>query len=476
MSSWNPPTYLSKRRMGAKQSIVAAFYTDVPTTPEPAEPCVSDADFIAAYSKDKWSSAPQRILIHSKEVIDDLRQITSVPDSQRTGLLAMVPPFKYLLHHRKDIESKLDELKQAASGREDDPSAPEDKFANEDSRIHWLQCIHDFIQTDLANYIGLELIVQNGDLEEVMFEELYHLFKPGDLVVGVNYGDDQLYQVTSIVGGRMLLSSRLDGPPKPPPGGRELQTRAGTWTTLRVAYSTMAWDGENIGPRDCYYTIPYFTGRKLVTDLDIIPIQFHKDGSALQKKLIARGLKYVQSAGHKRYTGEFVQPHYSLEALSEKPQGPPRLASAGDDSSDDEDEKSSAFEMARGDVYIDYKAFYTSFFSTASRLSAMATIVGEDTEAIDTLSRGFKDTTWNCSDRDVDGLRSARVLNKNRYLTKFWKPSENPEDDEDRLQLLPGQVPAFVFSTRKWGESSKIRRLCTRRMKQLLILKKSGWI
>ncbi|KAK7709560.1 hypothetical protein SLS63_013195 [Diaporthe eres] len=164
-----------------------------------AEDSVSDVDFIDAYSKNKWSLAPQRILIHSKEVMDELRDITSVPDAQRTGVLAMVPPFKYLIHHRTAIKSKLNELKEAVSDAEQFPSVAEDYLTHEHRRIHRLQCIHDFIQKDLANYIGLELRVQNGDIDEVLFEEAYHLFKPGDMVLGVDCGDDQLYQVTSVI-------------------------------------------------------------------------------------------------------------------------------------------------------------------------------------------------------------------------------------------------------------------------------------
>lgn len=452
MSSWNPPAFLAKRLHGEKQSVITAFYTDVPTEVAAAEDSVSDVDFIDAYSKDKWSLAPQRILIHSKEVMDELRGITSVPDAQKTGVLAMVPPFKYLIHHRTAIKSKLDELKQAVSDREQFPSVAEDDLANEHRRIHRLQCIHDFIQTDLANYIGLELRVQNGDLEEVLFEEAYHLFKPGDLVPGVDCGDNQLYQVTSVIGGRVLLSSRSEGSANSQ-NRREAQTilRAGTWTELRVSCVAMGWDGENIGARHSYYTIPYFTGTRLVTDLDVFPIQFHKNGSELRRRLCARGLKYVQCNGHKIYTGASVSPHKSMLAFIERRMLSTRIAGGGDKSVDNEDEKSSPFEMVRGDIYIDYKAFYTDFFNTTPVLGAMTTVaVGEDAEAIDALSYGI---TWNCSDRHIDGLRSSRFLSMNRHLMRFGKPKNNLADDEARLELLPGQVPAFVFSTRKWGES-----------------------
>lgn len=448
MSSWNPPFFLEKRRRGEKQSIVTAFYTDVPTEIATAEQDVSNAEFIAAYSKEKWSLAPQRVLIHSKEVMDELRWITGVPDTQKTGVLAMVPPFKYLIHFRAAIKSKLDELKKAASDRGNGLTFAKDNLTNESQSIRRLQCINDFIQTDLANYIGLELRCENGDLEEVLFEEVYHLFKPGDLVLTDFTGDNQLYQVSSVTGGRMRLSSGSDGSAGPrQPQPRDNPRQAGTYTELRVSSFTMMWDGENIGCRHGWGYINYFTGTKLVTDLPIFPLRFHKDSRELRKRLCARGSKYVQCSGHKRYTGTSVIPHDSIANNAvNRPVSP--TDHVGDDSEDYGDEKSGHFEMVQGDVYIDYRSSFTEFFSTTPSLGLMKSDIGEDAEAIDTLARG---QTWNCSDRHIDGIRTARFFNMNRDLTRFSKPQNDLVDEEARFQLLPGQVPAFVFATRKWG-------------------------
>lgn len=448
MSSWNPPFFLNKRRQGEKQSIVTAFYTDVPTEIATADDDVSNADFIAAYSKDKWSSTPKRVLIHSKEVMDELRWVTGIPDAQNTGVLAMVPPFKYLIHHRTAIKSKLDELKQAASDRENSPTISEDHSTDEYWSIRRLQCISDFIQTDLANYIGLELRCENGDIEEVLFEEVYHLFKPGDLVLTATTGDNQLYQVSSVIGGRMLLSSRSDSladEQKPHNNPR----RAGTWTELEVSFFNTLWDGENIGCNHAYNRIPYFTGTKAITDLLFFPLRFHKDSRELLKRFCARGSKYVQCSGHKRYTGISLIPHHSMMKLTAKRPVIGPSEGGGADSVDHGDENSSPFKMVQGDVYIDYRSFFTGFFSTSPELDQMPSLlVGEDAEAIDTLAPGL---TWNCSDRHIDGFRTSRFLNMNRNLIRFSKPQNDLMDEEARLQLLPGQVPAFVFATRKWG-------------------------
>lgn len=443
MSKWNPEVFLDSQPHRSGQIIASAFYTEVPGKIKAAGDYVSEADFKAAYSKSNRSLGPQRILIHSKEMIHELQQITGAPDTQRTGLLAMVPPFKLLIHHRNDIETKLQGLKQASS-------LATNSLTSEEMKIRRLQCIHDFIKTDLANYIGLDLRIRNGDIDELSFEEIYHLFKPGDLVLATETSDSQVHMVLSVSGGRMLLSSTSEGMPNPHQP-RGAHGRAGTWVDLRLSCLTMAWDGENIGPRHSIYTIPFFTGKMRVTDLELYPIQFHPDEYDLRQKLTSRGRKIIQCFGHKKYTGTSVIPHKSLEMFVDK-----RMIAKppfGDDSSDDEDGMYSAFEMVRSDVYIDYKAVYTNLFSKTPPLSFLPRISGELQGLADTLDTLSNGKTWNCSDGEIESIRSESFLAMNRHLTKFDKPKANLKDDEARLILLPGQVPAFVFNSRNWGKS-----------------------
>lgn len=442
MSQWNDPVALLNS-YGGERIVATAFYTDLPETVTKAEDSMSDDDLKAGYSKDKWSSGPQRILIHSKGFINDLRKVIRVPDTQRSGALSMVPPFKYLIHHREAIKAKLDELEETASRRENSPTTSTDESTDswQFLRVKYFRCLHDLIQTDLANYLGLELKIRDGDLEEILFEETYHLYRPGDLVLASDTGESQLYQIYSVTGGRALLSTRSELPGAPPHlRGREM--RAGTWMDLRIVGFSMGWDGENIGPRIANYDLPYFSGRRLVTDLDLYPIQFHSDGDALRKRLRARGSKLVQCFGHKKYTGTAMPPHQSLQMFLAQPPG--TISGSG---TDGEGIKSNPSETVRGDVYIDYKALYINYFSTFPPLSLMSRLPGEDAEAIDTLSDG---RFWNCSDRDLDSLQTEIFHHKHSHLTRFSKP-EGITGDDDRLMLLVGQVPAFVLSSRKWG-------------------------
>lgn len=147
-----------------------------------------------------------------------------------TTKLPMIPPFKLLLHHRHDIENTLKELKKQADvaceqshlpptaeskaiailpdGSSSNPPSPvtHDKTTPPISRIERLQCIHNLIHIDLVNYVGLDVKARDGSLGEVLFSEVYQLYKPGDLIVSAELGDTQLYQVYSVTGGRIRRS------------------------------------------------------------------------------------------------------------------------------------------------------------------------------------------------------------------------------------------------------------------------------
>lgn len=122
-------------------------------------------------------------------------------------------------------------------------------------------------------------------------------------------------------------------------------------------------------------------------------------------------------------------------------------------SSSDDGERIKAFKttrMVRSDVYIDYKTFYSNFFATEPSISRLNAFLGDDSETLETLQNAGR--TWNYGDHEVDIHISDDFVSKHRYVTKYGKPEENLDDEQDRLELLPSQVPAFVFSSQKWGK------------------------
>lgn len=452
MSAWTSSNFITSGGLTRReQSIITAFYTQVPgpSHPDVVAPGtdLSDDDFIAAYSKDNWSTIPQRILIQSRGALNELQQITKVPLRYRP--VCMVPPFKLLIHHRKIIKSRLDELRQTVLDRDDHLASPTSHSVDQNLTIDHLQCIHDFIQTDLFNYIGLDLKIRDGDIDEVLFEEVYHLFKPGDLVLSAATGDDQLYQVYSVCGGRLRLSDSRTGGFVPGPNLQTFGTAPGSWTDVKVVCYIMGWDGDHIGPLQTTHRISYFSGARRITDLDLYPIQFRKDASGLRSRLHARGRKLVKCSGHQRYTGNSVPLPLHLKRFVSGRLAKADQGDSSDDSEDGEDKHVFDTGTVRSDIYVDYKTCYSMFFATDPVLSNLSTVLGEEAETLESLGALGP---WNYSDHEVDGQLSDNFLSEHRHLTKYGKPMDNLDDDEGRLELLPPQLPAFIFGSRKWGK------------------------
>lgn len=464
MSMWKGVDFTGAGEQENSGNYVDVFYTEVPRTIQAPAQDDDVSQEKSGYSKEKWSVGPQRIVIHSEEMLQELRQTTKV--LLRGSTIAMIPPFKLLIRNQDAIKSKLVELRQhAAAGHASTPSPAvgmstrndsatknslsdiQDKPTVAYSRADRLRCIHDLMQTDLANYIGLDGMVGNGDLDEVLFEEVYHIFKPGDLILSAESGDDQVYQVFSVTGGRMRLSK-----PRPDNGMPRSMNQAalgnapGTWTDLIINSFIMAWDGEDIGPLQFNHVLPYFAGERRVADLEVYPIQFHKDPDGLLNRLRARGRKVVECFGHKQYTGTSVQSSKLLAKF-----GMMGNVAEPDSDSDSEEEESGLrvqSDMVRSDIYVDYKPSYTSFFATNFLLSHLSRHTSPESETTEVLDNG---QTQNYADQEVDIHLSDKFLSSHRHLTTFSKPKDDLSDDHDRLQLLSGHVPGFIFSTRKWS-------------------------
>jgi hypothetical protein len=105
-------------------------------------------------------------------------------------------------------------------------------------RVEHLSCLRDFIKTDLGHFLGLRLKVQEGSLETITFEDLYHLYWPGDLVINRKTEKvDSLHQVYGVTGGRMRLlkySYVYKETNHPEEADNSPDAGIGTWTDLVV--------------------------------------------------------------------------------------------------------------------------------------------------------------------------------------------------------------------------------------------------
>lgn len=193
--------------------------------------------------------------------------------------------------HWNDIPKKLQELEDAYKekyGRlADDPLEPlgdspeagpldkkamEEKDAKEEAQeaqeaiLHW-RCFVDFIQTHLKNLLELRNCIAERKLEKISFDNLWHLFSPGDRVLGQEpFGQHlpQAYQVFSVTKGRHKLkeSGRASDSSGSNPGGHN---------SLKLQCFYLDYDGSTIDPHEETVYIKPYLGEKKITELDFYP-------------------------------------------------------------------------------------------------------------------------------------------------------------------------------------------------------------
>lgn len=403
---------------------------------------MSKQDYLTAHDTHVRSTVPLRLVIESKTLIEELRDITKVSFHQHP--LILVPAYKLLVHHWDTIQATLQKLKKLRDL--DRVSESRDHEVGDIiTRIDHLQCLHNFVQTDLAHLIGLRLKARDATLEYVHFDELYYLFSIGDLIVGSNTGQDQLYQVYAMGGGRMRLQK-----PQSPEHFRSDVRLGGSgenFTNLKLACFILAWDGKKIGPIHFVHEIQCFTGRRRVTDLAAYPLRVLENPSRIQIALRKRGYNVVESFGHMRYSAQSSRPLWPLQVFIE---GTHRRFHNGSLLPWDQNSKRVAsieeLEYVDGDVYIDYKERYRFDFEMDPLISELPRLVRghlETTESID----GQNDSDVIDGGHSFDDFLTDQFMLQSQHIVGVQRPVEG---DGARLQLLSPHVPGYDLRSRRW--------------------------
>ncbi|KAI1076435.1 hypothetical protein F5B20DRAFT_556049 [Whalleya microplaca] len=464
---------LQKMRPGHILPVIQAFYRNVPPASETSATRIIDEDFKRAHNDSQGTEKPQRVKISSRLVLNELEKISGITLRDQPHL--MIPPYKLLIHNWDGIKLTLGKLteelenltppeegrksprKSAASTTEnithqqDLQDKPEEDVNSERRRlklrVSHLKCLHDFITTDLGYLIGLKLKIQDGSLGTITFEELYHLYSPGDLIINRKNNVDQLHKVYAVTGGRMRLL-RQDGMYRRAKDEEDADNSPdagiGTWTDFVLDCFMMRWDGNRLGPIRRIYRVQHFTGERPITDLDLYPVKFRENSDEICKALERRGRSILDCFGHKKYDGlTTVAPPYR-EGRSRTndrgmysglpPSQPPPiiydpLTTAG-----------ASIKEIDNDVYIDFQAFHRISPVLFDQLKRVKPSLRE-------VAEGRVD--YHTGDHDVDEVRSDKFLSDHFYITLPKKPEEL-EDKEEYLKLLPHSVPGYEFRQREW--------------------------
>ncbi|KAF2688057.1 hypothetical protein K458DRAFT_440781 [Lentithecium fluviatile CBS 122367] len=314
------------------------------------------------------------------------------------------------------------------------------------ARYTHLKVLHDFVKDELSDVLDLRSKIANSTLENIHFEDLWHLFKPGDVIYSTENGHDQLYKVYFITGGQSLKRSRTTDEiteinnlrdklrywTPPPPGGkdeddeetiekmlREEGSGIGTWTPFKVDCYMMAFDGERCGPVDVCKKIRAYQGERAITSLPMYPLRFHPKKDELLQTMLERGRKFLFAGGHKSYDG--------------------RTLSRTKDESQVE---------IQSDVYIDFDAFYQDF---PHKKPTLGRILRSRQNLAEVQEFSAPDSTRyrSLSGHELDAKLSDDFLTMNRLTLEKFKPEEDQISD-DVLCLMPHYVVGYAFQLRKW--------------------------
>lgn len=317
-------------------------------------------------------------------------------------------------------------------------------------RVNHLQCLCDFIRTDLSHILSLRQRIADGSIESVAFEDLWHLFKPGDLVMSTDRGRAQLFSAYHITGGQVRKRKRTkyevdelenyqyrmesgtrnyyeDPRDEEDPGDRgnslekfmaEQTNYSGSLGPLIVNCYMLVSDGMMIGPQEHYISIDPYAGEKPITELEVFPLRFHPKQDAIIKDMERRGRLFLGSPGHQSYDG------LSLVLRRREVR-----------------------EDLHGEVFIDLDSYYANLPQCRPKFATLQKSKADATQN----SEMFED------ERDPVDLIDSEVDDKitEDYMAKdigAFEPvtAKSISADSTKVKLMPHRVIGYVFRSRRW--------------------------
>lgn len=317
-------------------------------------------------------------------------------------------------------------------------------------RINHLQVLYDFIISDLSYYLDLQTRIEEGSLATIAFEDLWYLFRPGETIYTKDDGFEQLLRIYSVTGGQPRKRNHTQYENEEIQRRREYKRNVrprsyyaddsgpsdddefinkdalveasgiGTWSPLTMDCYLMGFDGLRVGPVDSYRKIKHYSGECDITELPCYPLRFHKQRAEISARLEARGRRFLDSYGHKSYNGL---------TLPLTKRGYP--------------------EELHGDVFLDAKTYYTTYPRRRPKLGLLRKTLHDETEVQEYIATDV-DGARRLFDHEVDDkVTDDSMASSQSFADPIYL--ELAKDSPEHLQLLPHQIPAFVFRTRQYG-------------------------
>ncbi|KAK0648086.1 hypothetical protein B0T16DRAFT_388395 [Cercophora newfieldiana] len=323
--------------------------------------------------------------------------------------------------------------------------------------VKQLELLVTFTLEEFKDVLDMRVKIAAATLEEISFQDLWQLFKPGDLILSTRGPNQQLLRVCSVTGGQLQLrnhtiqeSEHMDRLREQSMRWRNMYEKGledvlreeasgvGVWTPLTIDCYVMGFDGTEIGPLDQCKRIRHYSGKRLIRELDVYPLQFHPECDKILKRMEDRGRRVLGSYGHKRYKG-------------------PTINRAGTETQQE----------IVSDVFIDMKTYFESaawqtpgldvlaggppppgYYDNPSNRLDFGHLLKTRPNPTET-SENLGHHSIELSGREVDMKMSEDFLAANRVSLQQTKATD-PDIPALHLQLMKYPVVGYAFRYRRW--------------------------
>ncbi|KAH7091245.1 AAA family ATPase [Paraphoma chrysanthemicola] len=340
---------------------------DHPGIPHEVQPVVADQTQIPQNAQhehsEPQSEMPERIRINCERLLTILREISDA--NLHDDSVVLLRPYKLLIHHERAIRQWLQDLEakwasrgvpengnlagnhqqqdtgasftnaggDASPGRDDTQvaagkAATATEVTETYEALQSLRCLVQFMDTDVT---PVHQRYANSIQGKIHFRDLWHLYRPGDIVVSYKDLDNSnktvdgnsiqesssakrqpdIWRVLQVSKGRPVLgapysSDRIDGIDRP-------QAPAQRINKFSILCYMIAYNGKSFGPIDHTFEIAPFEGQKDITSLDPCLAKYVADFDELRSQRIDRGKRFAQYSRptHCLYTGFTLYNHPS---------------------------------------------------------------------------------------------------------------------------------------------------------------------
>lgn len=238
-----------------------------------------------SFSEDAGQKWVRRIRINSRAVLEVLQHVQPQTKVFRGRPIVFYRPFQLLVSIHGEVEKRLAEMKSLSSHNN-----PSQELCDSEGALDEVMCYVNFMQTRIIPDSRRYRDPSSGRPETVRYEDLWYLFKPGDLIYIPRNASSTEELVSSESSQRFF---------------RLIQTRLTTtsakchpidirwdddWT---IHFHYIEYDGSSYGVvKDCINLIVSFSGEKKVTDLPVYPMHYLRD-SQVMVRAQSNGATYV---------------------------------------------------------------------------------------------------------------------------------------------------------------------------------------